>query len=356
MSSVRPRVLAVALIAGSIASASPQVDPDQPIDLELEGAPLVEILRSFAGISGSRLDLDPEVDGLVTLELKNVPWRQALKRVCADHRLDCQLLAGEPPVLRVRPLDSDRSAGASGGDRTESAPAVAGDRRLAVRFLAPGGGRSIEESVRFSWAAPVRTVDAGEGADGERWQARLSWIPFGPELELIVPTLVRCAGDGVESEALEPLRLPLEAPATRSWRGARLELSTVPADAATTTGGAAATGAAKPGCGDGDRDGIIRASFRRAGAGAGETTLDLAASPGTYLLVTPPAGDGRPAAAVLAAGDSVEGERRVAVLRPTAGGFAISRHVLPAGGEVSQRLPVSGGELELRLRSADSDD
>ena len=342
--------LAAALIAASIATgtAATQLDPDERIDLELEGAPLVEILRSFASISGSRLDLEPGIEGLVTFELKSIPWRQALEHICADHRLDCRLIAGEPPVLRVRPGDPD-------GDATIDPPSAgAGDRLLGVRFFAPGASHAAEDTVRFHWAATIHTFDSGDDGEGQRWLARLSWIPFGPELEVVVPTLVRCAADGVESETLEPVRLPLAATLTRRWRGARLELSA----AATVAGGAGKdvddSEALPVDCGNGD-DGVIRATFRRAGATAGaDTNLDLTASPGTYLLVTPPAGDGRPAAAVLAVGTAESGERRVAVLRPDGGsGVTIERHSLATGIDVDARIPAPGGELELRLRFVD---
>ena len=347
--------LAAALIAASIATgtAATQLDPDERIDLELEGAPLVEILRSFASISGSRLDLEPGIEGLVTLELKSIPWRQALEHICADHRLDCRLIAGEPPVLRVRPGDPD-------GDATIDAPSAgAGDRLLGVRFFVPGASQAAEGTVRFHWAATVHTFDSGGDGEGQRWLARLSWVPFGPELEVVVPTLVRCAADGVESETLEPVRLPLAATLTRRWRGARLELS-----AAATVAGVADKDIADKDiadsetppidCGKGD-DGVIRATFRPAGATSdADTNLDLAASPGTYLLVTPPAGDGRPAAAVLAVGTAESGERRVAVLRPDGGsGVTIERHSLATGIDVDARIPAPGGELELRLRFVD---
>jgi len=49
-----------------------------PISLSLRDAPLPEVLRSFARIAGLNLVLSPGVTGNVTVELKDVPWDQAL--------------------------------------------------------------------------------------------------------------------------------------------------------------------------------------------------------------------------------------------------------------------------------------
>jgi len=49
-----------------------------PISLSLRDAPLPEVLRSFARIAGVNLVLAPGVTGTVTVELKDVPWDQAL--------------------------------------------------------------------------------------------------------------------------------------------------------------------------------------------------------------------------------------------------------------------------------------
>ena len=49
-----------------------------PISLSLRDAPLPEVLRSFARIAGLNLVLSPGVTGSVTVELKDVPWDQAL--------------------------------------------------------------------------------------------------------------------------------------------------------------------------------------------------------------------------------------------------------------------------------------
>ena len=63
----------------------------EPISLSLKEADLAEVLRSFAKISGLNLILDPAVKGKVTVELKDVPWDQALSVILKTHRLGLEV-------------------------------------------------------------------------------------------------------------------------------------------------------------------------------------------------------------------------------------------------------------------------
>lgn len=91
----------------------------QPITLSLRDADLVEVLRSFAALGGFNLVLQPNVQGKVTLELKDVPWDQALEQILKIHKLGIEVTGGKvrvgrgsatsprrlpaPPVARVQP-------------------------------------------------------------------------------------------------------------------------------------------------------------------------------------------------------------------------------------------------------------
>lgn len=92
-----------------------QLDPDELIDLDLESAPLDQTLLSFAQISGSQLDLDPAAQGAVTATFESTPWRKVLGAICAEHSLNCEILSGEPPVLRVRTTATTEGAAAQPG-------------------------------------------------------------------------------------------------------------------------------------------------------------------------------------------------------------------------------------------------
>ena len=56
----------------------PHVWRGKPISLSLRDADLVEVLRSFAKLTDANIVIDPQVKGRVTVELKEVPWDQAL--------------------------------------------------------------------------------------------------------------------------------------------------------------------------------------------------------------------------------------------------------------------------------------
>lgn len=55
------------------ASAAPHDLPDRPLDLELKGADLKDVLKMLAEVSERKLVLDPCVHGTVDLRLKNTP-------------------------------------------------------------------------------------------------------------------------------------------------------------------------------------------------------------------------------------------------------------------------------------------
>jgi type IV pilus assembly protein PilQ len=62
-----------------------------PISLSLRDAPLPEVLRSFARLAGFNLVLDPRVQGEVTVELKDVPWDQALHVILKTHGMGAEV-------------------------------------------------------------------------------------------------------------------------------------------------------------------------------------------------------------------------------------------------------------------------
>ncbi len=76
-------------------------DPDQkqyfgePIDLSLKDADLVDVLRSFAEIGRFNLIVQPGVEGTVTVELKQVPWDQALEAILKINGLGMEITGGK---------------------------------------------------------------------------------------------------------------------------------------------------------------------------------------------------------------------------------------------------------------------
>jgi len=72
----------------------------EPIDLKVTNADVTDVIRTFAQISGLSIIVQPGVNGVVTAELENVPWDQALEEVLKINNLDYEL---EGTVMRIAP-------------------------------------------------------------------------------------------------------------------------------------------------------------------------------------------------------------------------------------------------------------
>ena len=70
----------------------------EPIDLSLKKADLVETLRSFAEVGRFNLIIQPGVQGTVTVELKQVPWDQALEQILRINNLGMEIVGGRVNV------------------------------------------------------------------------------------------------------------------------------------------------------------------------------------------------------------------------------------------------------------------
>ena len=126
----------------------------EPIDLSLREADLVETLRTFADIGGFNLIIDPSVKGTVTVELKGVPWDQALEQILKINGLGMDVSGGLMSVATPKILAERQRL---------HAPAVVSlalqyaDAAVVARVLSrPGAGILTEDgSVR---AAPGNTL------------------------------------------------------------------------------------------------------------------------------------------------------------------------------------------------------
>lgn len=62
-----------------------------PISVSLHEAPLPDVIRTFAKLTGFNLILDPRVQGSVTVELEDVPWDLALHLILETHGLGAEI-------------------------------------------------------------------------------------------------------------------------------------------------------------------------------------------------------------------------------------------------------------------------
>ncbi len=85
----------------------------EPITLTLKDADIKDVLKTFSVLTEMNIVLDPSVSGSVTVELRDVPWDQALDLILKINGLDYVL---ENNVLRVAPIQklaSEKSARAA---------------------------------------------------------------------------------------------------------------------------------------------------------------------------------------------------------------------------------------------------
>ncbi|MCG8459722.1 MAG: hypothetical protein MI919_25860 [Holophagales bacterium] len=92
----------------------------EPISLSLKDADLVEVLRSFAQLGEFNLIVQPGVMGRVTVELKEVPWDQALSAILKMHGLGMDISRGTVRIgERSRILQLVEQEGRSGSSLAE---------------------------------------------------------------------------------------------------------------------------------------------------------------------------------------------------------------------------------------------
>jgi type IV pilus assembly protein PilQ len=140
----------------------------EPITLSLRDNDVVEVLRAFAEISNLNMVIQPGVGGVVTVELKSVPWDQALEQILKMNNLGAEL---EGNILRIAPIAQLR-AEAEEQQRLQAAQALSIPLRTIIKRLsyatageiaqilqrqgAPGAGGSLM-SQRGSVTIDART-------------------------------------------------------------------------------------------------------------------------------------------------------------------------------------------------------
>lgn len=114
----------------------------EPISMSLKNADLVETLRSFAKISDLNFVIQPGVRGSVTVELKSVPWDQAMEQILKINNLGMDI---DGTIVRIAPIDKLRA------EAEEQARVVRAQQE--VQPL-----RTVMRSLSYSLANEVATL------------------------------------------------------------------------------------------------------------------------------------------------------------------------------------------------------
>ena len=75
----------------------------EPVNLDLRDFDIKDFFRLIHELSGLNVVLDPSVKGLVTIDVTDIPWDQALALVLRNNGLECELQGN---VLRIATLDT----------------------------------------------------------------------------------------------------------------------------------------------------------------------------------------------------------------------------------------------------------
>ncbi len=144
--------MCVALVLlGSVTAAGREQQPAKkysgaPMDLDLQGADLRMVLRTFAETNGLNIVIDPAVRGTVDIKLTAVPWDQALDIILKGSKLGYIL---EGTVVRVAPLsvlaeeEEDRR-------KFSDAQALAGTLEVRTYALSYAQALKLEPLIKYA--------------------------------------------------------------------------------------------------------------------------------------------------------------------------------------------------------------
>jgi type IV pilus assembly protein PilQ len=123
----------------------------EPMTITVKDADIKDILRSFAEISGLNVVVQPGVSGRVTVELKDVPWDQALEQILKINSLGYQL---EGNIMRVAPVSQLRQE-AEEQQRLRQAEALAVPLRTVIRRVSYASASEVASLLKSGGAASV---------------------------------------------------------------------------------------------------------------------------------------------------------------------------------------------------------
>jgi type IV pilus assembly protein PilQ len=123
-----------------------------PVSLDLQGADLRAVLRTFAEISGLNIVIDPKVNGTVDVALRDVPWDQALDQILRANGLGYVV---DGTIVRVAPLDALEAEQKKISDLAK-AQAEAGQIATLTRQLSYAKGEEIVTMLKAAGVLSAR--------------------------------------------------------------------------------------------------------------------------------------------------------------------------------------------------------
>jgi len=116
----------------------------EPISVNLKDVDLKDFFRLIHEISGLNVVLDPNVKGMLTIVLDDVPWDQALDIVLKNNALARQL---DGNVLRIATMETLRKE-AEARRAQQEAEALAVDKVTVTRFLSYAHSKDVVPTIK----------------------------------------------------------------------------------------------------------------------------------------------------------------------------------------------------------------
>jgi beta-lactamase regulating signal transducer with metallopeptidase domain len=90
----------VATAKQPVATAKQPEFTGEPISVSLKDADIRDVLKTFAQITGLKLDVDPSVTGKITVEFHDMPWDKALSDIAKQNGLTVTVHEGTIHIVR----------------------------------------------------------------------------------------------------------------------------------------------------------------------------------------------------------------------------------------------------------------
>jgi hypothetical protein len=188
-------VLCTFVASSALAAETPEFRLDEPISLDLKDAKVTEVITLLGAIAHLPVVIDPAIQGSVSIQLKDVPYSAALRKVSEPLGFTLKIEGGKLVAAPRRSAASPEARAAVAAGRLPDGPRVAvRDYRGAFKELSPlfvrwrsagldrcarvtfGSGSTFEADgtsvTQFGWEPVTRTrLIAIDGAEGLRAMA-----------------------------------------------------------------------------------------------------------------------------------------------------------------------------------------
>jgi type IV pilus assembly protein PilQ len=134
-SAIEPVLLAQQISGQAMLQAEPTPFTGEPISLNLKDVDLKDFFRLMHEVSGLNVVLDPNVSGVVTIVLDEVPWDQAMDIVLKNNSLEARAMGNVVRIARISTLEAEAKAQLAKAQAEEQREQLATPTQTVTRTL-----------------------------------------------------------------------------------------------------------------------------------------------------------------------------------------------------------------------------